>query len=130
MEKKNAKALSEISLESEFMYCLQVLTTINQWDSEKISIYRMSIELLVSQIKLMDRPLETVTDMSTTEREWLVDLLTLGDISVEDTLTCIELFNAISSLLRPNQLQTLNLRPSHIDFFQLKQFPFLCDKFR
>jgi hypothetical protein len=120
----NTKATAELWLEYELLSALAMLQTINRWDSDTHSVYQKHIAIIESHIKLLDRPINSVVDMCSIERELLVDLLIVSDIDAEEILQCIELFNAISGLILPNQFHILRLQANQLSMMQLKLLPF------
>ncbi|MCL9774751.1 hypothetical protein [Vibrio methylphosphonaticus] len=120
----NTNATAELWLEYELLSALSMLQTINLWDSDTYNFYKKHIVLIMSQVKLLDRRINSVVDMCSIERELLVDLLIVSDMDVEEVLLCIELFNAISGLLLPNQLHVLRLQVNQLNMIHLKLLPF------
>lgn len=120
----NTKATAELWLEYELLSALAMLQTINRWDNDTHSFYQKHIAIIMSHIKLLDRPINSVVDMCSIERELLVDLLIVSDIDAEEVMLCIELFNAISGLILPNQLHVLRLQANQLSMMQLKLLPF------
>ncbi|MCL9773108.1 hypothetical protein [Vibrio methylphosphonaticus] len=124
MKLDNTKVIAELELELELLHALAILRKINLWDDGTHHRYNKHIELIAAQIKLMDRPINSVIELCSIERESLVDLLISSDMNIEEILLCIELFNVISGLLLPNQLHVLRLQQNHLDRMQLKLLPF------
>lgn len=114
MKCKN-RVTTELKLENQLHSALIKLREYNQWDDEIHEIYLERLIQLASLLMSLDRPVYSISNLSESEREWLLEMLIEQDLFIEEVLECFEIYNAIANLLRPNEMQTLQFTPSHLE---------------
>ncbi|EJC6797917.1 hypothetical protein RGL59_004832 [Vibrio parahaemolyticus] len=114
MKYKN-RATIDLKLEKELYSALIQLRDINQWDDEVHEAYIARLIQLALLLMDLDRPVYSIRELSETEREWLLEMLIEQDMFIEEILECFEIFNAVANLLKPNEMQTLQFAPCHLE---------------